>query len=308
MGAPEPPVSGLLDVGDGHRIFWEEHGDGEAGARPARRARARAAGPSTSSSSTCPATAWSWSTSATADAAATRKRPRRRPEREHDVAPRRRLRALREHLGIDRWLVLGGSWGSTLALAYAESYREHVSEIVAVRRHDWTAFRDGLAFRGGLSRFFPDQWARLAAPRREPVRRRRRLPRAARTTRDPEVRRRATEEWCLWESATPSWPPREGLSERYLDPDFAYAFARIVTHYVHANAWLEDNQLLMRLPTCRHPGRARERALRLPGPDRERLGAHARVARCRADGGRRRRPLDDAGDDRGGAGRDRSLQ
>ena len=61
---------------------------------------------------------------------------------------------------------------------------------------------------------------------------------------DPDVRRRATEEWCLWESATPHWPPREGVSERYADPDFAYAFARLVTHYVQANAWLEDGELL----------------------------------------------------------------
>jgi proline iminopeptidase len=150
---------------------------------------------------------------------------------------------LREHLGIERWLALGGSWGSTLALAYAAAHADRVTEIVlfgvTTGRHsesDWT-------FRGGLSRFFPDQWARLArhvSNASDVVEAYHRLLNDS----DPEVRRRAAEEWCLWESATPHWPPREGLSERYRDPDFAYAFARIVTHYVRANAWLEDGALL----------------------------------------------------------------
>ena len=60
---------------------------------------------------------------------------------------------------------------------------------------------------------------------------------------DPEVRRRAVEAWCLWESATPAWPPTDGLAERFEDPDYALAFARIVTHYVRHNAWLEDEVL-----------------------------------------------------------------
>ena len=48
----------------------------------------------------------------------------------------------------------------------------------------------------------------------------------------------------MWESATPAWPPKAGLAERFTDPDFALAFARIVTHYVRHNAWLEDESLL----------------------------------------------------------------
>lgn len=139
--------------------------------------------------------------------------------------------------------MLGGSWGSTLALAYAEAHPERVTEIVlfgvTTGRHsefDWT-------FRGGLSRFFPEQWARLArhvSSAYDVVEAYHRLLNDS----DSEVRRRAAEEWCLWESATPHWPQREGLDERYRDPDFAYAFARIVVHYVRANAWLEDGELL----------------------------------------------------------------
>ncbi|MGZ8629050.1 MAG: alpha/beta hydrolase, partial [Actinomycetota bacterium] len=58
------------------------------------------------------------------------------------------------------------------------------------------------------------------------------------------VRRRAAYEWCLWESATPSWPPTTGLDERYEDPAFALAFARLVTHYVRHDAWVGDDLLL----------------------------------------------------------------
>ena len=61
---------------------------------------------------------------------------------------------------------------------------------------------------------------------------------------DPLVRRRAAEAWCLWESATPAWPPATGMAERFTDPVYAMAFARIVTHYVRHNAWLEDGVLL----------------------------------------------------------------
>jgi proline iminopeptidase len=153
---------------------------------------------------------------------------------------------LRRHLGIERWLVLGGSWGSTLGLAYAEAHPDRVTGIVlcaiTTGRHaefDWL-------FRGGLARFFPEQWARLVGA----------LPEAERdgdvvaaydrllNDPDPAIRRHATEAWCLWESATPEWPPSDGLAERFRDPDYALAFARIVTHYVRHNAWLEDGILL----------------------------------------------------------------
>jgi proline iminopeptidase len=156
------------------------------------------------------------------------------------------IELLREHLAIDRCLVLGGSWGSTLALAYAESHPDRVSEIVlfgvTTGRHseiDWT-------FRGGISVLFPEQWDRLLAA----------LPAHERDgdvvaaynrlldDPDPAVRRRAADAWCLWESATPDWPPTDELAERFRDPAYALAFARIVTHYVRHDAFLEDGVLL----------------------------------------------------------------
>ena len=156
------------------------------------------------------------------------------------------IELLRQQLDVDRWLVFGGSWGSTLALAYAETYPDRVTEMivfgVTTGRHkefDWL-------FRGGVAVLFPEQWERLRAA----------VPVAERdgdlveayhrllNDPDPTVRRRAAEAWCMWESATPAWPPTTGLAERFANPIFAMAFARIVTHYVRHNAWLEDGRLL----------------------------------------------------------------
>jgi proline iminopeptidase len=156
------------------------------------------------------------------------------------------IERLRQHLDIDRWLVLGGSWGSTLALAYAETHPERLTEMILFgvttgqrREFDW-------AFRGGLALLFPEEWERLRAA----------LPLAERdrdiveayhrrlNDPDPSVREQAAEAWCLWESATPAWPPTTGLAKRFTDPIYRMAFARIVTHYVRHNAWLEDGALL----------------------------------------------------------------
>jgi proline iminopeptidase len=153
---------------------------------------------------------------------------------------------LRQHLNIDRWLVFGGSWGSTLALSYAEMYPQRVTEMVlfgiTTGRHaeiDWL-------FRGGLARFFPAQWERLCTL----------FPNAGRDSDIVEaysrrlnngnlaLRQQAADAWCLWESATIAWPPIETLEERFTNPRFSLGFARIVTHYMTHNLWLEDGILL----------------------------------------------------------------
>jgi proline iminopeptidase len=156
------------------------------------------------------------------------------------------IESLREHLDVERWLILGGSWGCTLGLAYAEAHTARVSEMilfgVTTGRHsefDWL-------FRGGLALFFPEQWAQLeeavadVASDGDIVATYNRLLGDV----DPAVRVKAAEAWCLWESATPDWPPKTGLSTRFRDPTYAVAFARIVTHYVRHYAWLEDGVLV----------------------------------------------------------------
>jgi proline iminopeptidase len=156
------------------------------------------------------------------------------------------IERIRQYLDIDRWMLLGGSWGCTLALAYAEKHPESVTDIILwgvnTGRHkefDWL-------FRGGVAVLFPEQWKHLRDS----------IPAADRdgdivstyyrllNDRNPAIREQAALAWCTWESATPSWPPTNALSPRFTDPAFRLAFARIVTHYVSHNAWLEDGVLL----------------------------------------------------------------
>jgi proline iminopeptidase len=149
------------------------------------------------------------------------------------------MERLRESLEIDRWLVVGGSWGSTLSLAYAERHPDRVSAMVlfgvTTGRHsevEWT-------FRGGLATVFPEQWRRLADYAGDPDVVGAIAQRLADT--DEHVRRQAALEWCLWESA-----PSSDLAPRFRDPEYAVAFARIVTHYVRHDLFLEDGVLLRR--------------------------------------------------------------
>lgn len=155
------------------------------------------------------------------------------------------IELLRRHLEIDRWLVFGGSWGSTLALAYAERNPERVSEIILVgvtttRRSeiDWLYH--------GVGRMFPEQWARFRAG----------VPAAERAgdlveayhrllnDPDPAVCAKAAQDWCDWELSLMSVDPDAEPDPVWSRPDFRLAFARIVTHYFRQGAWLEDGILL----------------------------------------------------------------
>jgi proline iminopeptidase len=156
------------------------------------------------------------------------------------------MELLRRYLDVDRWLVWGGSWGSTLSLAYAEAHPDRVTEMVlwgvTTGRHveaDWL-------FRGGVGVLFPEQWEHLRAGVPDEERGGDIVGAYSRMLHDPDpkVRRRAALAWCTWESATPDWPPSTELAERYTDPDFALAFARLVTHFVGHDLFLEDGQLL----------------------------------------------------------------
>jgi proline iminopeptidase len=156
------------------------------------------------------------------------------------------IERLREHLQIERWLVLGGSWGSTLALAYAEKYPERVSEMVLFGVTTGRRSESDWLFRGGLGTFFPEQWERLRANVPPELGDLDIVEAYARllADSDPEIPQRAAFEWCMWESATPAWPPVDGLAARFEDPAYRMAFARIVTRYVRHDFWLEDGALL----------------------------------------------------------------
>lgn len=159
------------------------------------------------------------------------------------------IELLRVHLDIQRWLVLGGSWGSALALAYAERFANQVTELILFgvttgRREefDWL-------FRDGLRLFFPAEWERRRTALPENDRDGDIVEAYHRVLHhpDPAVREQAALAWCLWESATPDWPPSTELAPRFRDLRFALAYARIVTHYVRHNAWLGDGRVFHEL-------------------------------------------------------------
>jgi proline iminopeptidase len=157
------------------------------------------------------------------------------------------LERLREHLGIDRWLMYGGSWGSTLILAYAERHPDRVSEIVIVdvtmtRREDvdWLY--------GGVGRFFPAEWARFRQGSGTDARRGRDLVAAYAALvehPDPAVRERATTDWVTWEDAVISLEVN-GTPNAYSNrsSDDRRALVRICAHYFANGAWLEEGEIL----------------------------------------------------------------
>ena len=152
---------------------------------------------------------------------------------------------LREHLGVDRWLVFGGSWGSTLGLAYAERHPERVTALVlfavaTTRRHEvrWIT-RD-------VGRLFPAAWARFRAGVPESERDGDLVAAYSRLLHDPDpfVRERAARDWCDWEAVHVAVRPDHPRDHRYDDARFRLAFARLVTHCWRHAAWLEDGILL----------------------------------------------------------------
>ncbi len=252
MAASYPPIGpydqGMLDVGDGNLVYWEVCGnpDGKpalvvhggpgsgcsTGARQAcdpDRCRIilfdqRGCGRSMPHASD-PATDMRFNTT------------------EHLLAD---MEQLREHLHVDCWLLFGGSWGSTLILAYAERHPDRVSQIVipavtTSRRSeiDWL-YR-------GVGRFFPEEWHRFAAGVREADRGGDVVAAYARLMEDPDpdVRAKAAIDWMTWEDAVVSLEPN-GKPNPYSDrpPAAMLAFVRICAHYFAHGAWLEEGALL----------------------------------------------------------------
>ena len=243
----EPYASGLLDVGDGQQIYWEEcgspagkpvvflHGGPGGGSNPGVRrlfdparyrivlldqrgcGRSRPHASETGDLSTN--TTW------------------------HLVAD---LERLREARGIERWQVFGGSWGSALALAYAESHPERVTELVL--RGIFTLRRAELDFyyNDGAGQLFPDRYETFLGPL------------GGRDFRgdaiaayhdllfdpDPAVHGPAAVAWSTWEAATITLLPDEELIASFAEPAYALAFARIENHYFVHGGWFAEGQLI----------------------------------------------------------------
>ena len=155
------------------------------------------------------------------------------------------IERLRELVGADKWLVLGGSWGSTLALAYAEKHPDRVSELILRGVYTLTKAELQWYYQFGVSQIFPDKWESFQAPI-PPAERgdmiaayRKRL-----TSNDWAIQIEAAKAWTLWEGETITLLPSPDLTTSFGDAHFALAFARLENHYFTHNCWMEDGQLL----------------------------------------------------------------
>lgn len=240
----EPFAHGLLDAGDGNRIYWEMcgdprgkpalvvHGGPGSGCRPGKRRYfdperylivqfdQRGCGRSTPHAGN-PSTDMSANTT------------------KHLLGD---MELLRERLQINRWLLHGESWGSTLILAYAERHPKRVSEIVILGATTSRRSEIDWLYRG-VARFFPDEWARFRAQvdQDDIVGGYAQLMENGSSA----VRERAASAWMSWEDAAISLEPH-GTPNAYSDrpPDDQLAFVRICTHYFSHGAWLEEGELL----------------------------------------------------------------
>jgi proline iminopeptidase len=164
------------------------------------------------------------------------------------------IEKLREHLGVDSWMVFGGSWGSTLALAYAQTHPQRVRSLVLrgiflCRTQEIQWF-----YQEGASAIYADVWEEFLRP--IPVEERgdmlgayhRRL-----TSEDEVVRVEAARAWSIWEGSTSKLFPDPDFISHFGDPTFALAFARIECHYFMNNAFFEtDNYLIENVDKIRH--------------------------------------------------------
>ncbi|WP_406167627.1 prolyl aminopeptidase [Streptomyces sp. NBC_00996] len=228
----EPYDHGMLDVGDGNRVYWEVcgnprgkpavmlHGGPGSGCGAWYRRYCdpkayrivlldqRGAGRSTPSAS-------AYETDMSVNTTA------------HVI---RDLELLRGHLGIDRWLLWGVSWGSALGLRYAQTHPDAVSELVLTGVTTGSNAEVALLTRG-LGQIFPEAFERFLAELPEDERNGNLAAAYSRLVEspDPEVRARAARAWTDWETAIVPAPPRS--VQRYEDAAFRMGFARTVTHY-----------------------------------------------------------------------------
>ncbi|MCW2309885.1 prolyl aminopeptidase [Rhodobium gokarnense] len=238
----EPYASGMLQTGDGHEVYWEACGNpdgkpavflhgGPGGGCNAQQRRyfdperynvilfdQRGCGRSKPHASLEANTTW------------------------HLVAD---IEALREMHGIDKWLVFGGSWGSCLALAYAERHPDRVSELIL--RGVFTLRSSELAwyYQEGASWLFPDYWDDFLAPIPDDERSdllaayHRRL-----TGSDRTAQLEAARAWSIWEGRTITLLPNADFAADFGEENFALAFARIENHYFVNAGFLDEGQLI----------------------------------------------------------------
>lgn len=166
------------------------------------------------------------------------------------------MERIRETLGIERWLVFGGSWGSTLALVYAETHPQRVLALILRGIFLVTAAELNWFYQDGIQHLFPDHFEEFVAP----------IPAAERsdlihayyrrlTSNDPATRQRAAEVWSLFEARCSTLLPSESVVDHFSEPDVAMAIARIECHYFVHDCFLTPGQIIRDAPRIRNiPG------------------------------------------------------
>ncbi|MFF1879638.1 prolyl aminopeptidase [Leifsonia sp. NPDC058230] len=155
------------------------------------------------------------------------------------------IEKLREHLEVEQWMVLGGSWGSSLALAYAETHPDRVTELVLRGIFTLRPAELEWFYEGGAAALFPDLWEGFLEPVPPPERGH--LIRAySRLLNDPDpaVHGPAAVAWSRWESSTITLLPRPEVVAAFTEEQYAVAFARIENHYFMNLGWFEPEQLI----------------------------------------------------------------
>lgn len=238
----EPYETGMFDTGDGHSLYYERcgtpgakpavflHGGPGGGISPAHRGLfdpalydvllfdQRGCGRSTPHASLDANTTW------------------------HLVDDIERFREL---MGAETWLVFGGSWGSTLSLAYAQKHPDRVSELVLRGIYMCSKAELDWFYQFGVSQMFPEKYERLVAPIPEEERGDILHAYHRRLTTGPEADRiEAARIWSMFEGETITLLPDSANSAQHDDGRFALAFARLETHYFVNDCWLEPGQLL----------------------------------------------------------------
>jgi proline iminopeptidase len=243
----EPYDSGMLDVGDRHRVYWEccgnpegksalfLHGGPGSGCSVGQR---RLFDPSQFSATLIDQRGSGRSRPLASD-----------PDTDLSSNTTKHLIAdievLRELRGVDQWIIVGLSWGTTLGLAYAQSYPNRVSALV-LAFVTTTSHREVQWITEDIGRVFPQEWDRFISAIPDRLRHLRPVDAYARMLADPDpiVRDLAAREWCAWEDTHVSLTPGHIPNPRYQDPEFRLRFARLVTHYWRHAAFLEEDQLI----------------------------------------------------------------
>lgn len=164
------------------------------------------------------------------------------------------IEKLRETLGIDQWIVFGGSWGSTLALLYAETHPKRVKAMVLRGIFLCRDYEIKWFYQEGAGNIFPDVWEHYLKP--IPQEERGDLVKAfykRLTSPERDVRIRAAKAWSMWEGSTSRLIMDHQMIEGFGDDEFAEAFARIECHYFVNGIWMRnENQILEDVHKIRH--------------------------------------------------------